>query len=263
MNYKKHYDLLMEKSKNRVLEGYVERHHIIPRCLGGSDDSENLAMLTPEEHFLAHQLLVKIYPKSSPLIKAALLMTTHNTPRRVNNKLFGWLRRRASVVHSQWLKENGHPRGMLGKKHDLDNIDNITSGLKKAATEKRIEIYTYNLDGTFCKKYESIIACAVDLGTNPSNVKYTADGKFSHCKNKILRYEYSDTVQPYTKPKVIKQPRTPEHSRNISIAKKGKKVNRSSVMVCCIICKKETTTNAFPRFHKHEKENKCQNSNTI
>jgi hypothetical protein len=204
MNYKKHYDLLMEKSKNRVIEGYVEKHHIIPRCLGGSDDPENIAKLTPEEHFLAHQLLVKMYPKSSPLIRAALLMTTHDTPRRVNNKLFGWLRRRASVTQKQWIEENGHPRGMLGKKHDPDNIDNITSGLKEAAKEKRIEIYTYNLDGTFCKKYESIIACAVDLGTSPSNVKYAADGKFGHCKSKQIRYEYVDRIDAYVKPNPLK-----------------------------------------------------------
>ena len=68
MNYKKHYDLLIERSKTRVLEGYVEKHHIIPKCLGGTDDKGNLAILTPEEHFLAHQLLIKIYPNSPPLI---------------------------------------------------------------------------------------------------------------------------------------------------------------------------------------------------
>lgn len=71
MNYKKHYDKLMERSKYRIPDGYVEKHHIVPRCLGGKDEVDNIAILTPEEHFLAHQLLVKIYPKSSPLIKAA------------------------------------------------------------------------------------------------------------------------------------------------------------------------------------------------
>lgn len=244
----------MEKSKNRILEGYAEKHHIIPRCLGGTDDKDNIAMLTPEEHFLAHQLLVKIYPKSQPLVKAVLLMTTHNTPARMNNKYFGWLKRRASVAQKEWIKVNGHPKGMLGKKHDPDNIDNITVGIRRAAEEKRIKIYAYNLDGTFYKEYESIIMCAEDLKTNPSNVKYTADGKFSHCRNKMLRYEYSDTILPYVKPKFVMPPRTTEHSKNISLAKKGKKVNRSSVAVCCVICKKETTTNALSRSHKHEKE---------
>lgn len=37
-----------------------EEHHIIPRSLGGSDNSNNLVKLTPREHYFAHLLLVKI-----------------------------------------------------------------------------------------------------------------------------------------------------------------------------------------------------------
>lgn len=69
MNYKKHYDLPITRGKNRMLEGYVERHHIIPRCMGGTDDLENLVDLTPEEHYVAHQLLVKMNPTNHKLIQ--------------------------------------------------------------------------------------------------------------------------------------------------------------------------------------------------
>jgi len=71
MNYYKIYQSLVERGKNRSLgEAYKETHHIIPRCMGGSDDKDNLVDLTPEEHFLVHQLLVKIYPKEYGLVKA-------------------------------------------------------------------------------------------------------------------------------------------------------------------------------------------------
>lgn len=40
---------------------YYEKHHIIPRCIGGSDNELNLVLLTAREHFLAHYLLCKIY----------------------------------------------------------------------------------------------------------------------------------------------------------------------------------------------------------
>jgi hypothetical protein len=198
MNYLKHYNILMERSRDRVLEGYVEKHHIIPRCLGGTNDTTNIAVLTPEEHFLAHQLLVKIYPNSPPLVNAAVIMTTHHTEHRANNKLFGWLRRRASTYRKEWLKENGHPKGFLGKNHKLEDIDRITVGLKEYTTEKRIPIYAYNLDGTLYKKYESMIECAEDLKTNASNVKYTAEGKFTHCKGKQIRYDYVESMPPRT-----------------------------------------------------------------
>ena len=65
MNYKKIYDSLIERGKNRNLNEYGEKHHIVPKCLGGSNKKENLVKLTPEEHYVAHQLLVKIYPNNN------------------------------------------------------------------------------------------------------------------------------------------------------------------------------------------------------
>ncbi len=36
---------------------YIERHHIIPRCVGGGDDASNIVELTGKEHYLVHLLL--------------------------------------------------------------------------------------------------------------------------------------------------------------------------------------------------------------
>ena len=110
MNYKKIYDNLISKGRNRVLNCYVERHHIIPKCMGGTDDEENLVELTPEEHYVAHQLLVKIYPKNKALINAAMMMI----PNRPTNKMYGWLRRKLS----EWMKElqSGCGNSQYGKR---------------------------------------------------------------------------------------------------------------------------------------------------
>ena len=40
MKYSKHYEMLIKKGKSRLLEGYGENHHIIPRCFGGKDDKD-------------------------------------------------------------------------------------------------------------------------------------------------------------------------------------------------------------------------------
>lgn len=103
MNYIKHYDKLISRSKNRAHTGYLEKHHIIPVCMGGSNSPDNYAYLTPEEHYIAHLLLVKIYPKNYKLIHAAILMTTGPKDsilekHRNNNKMYGWLRRRLSIL---------------------------------------------------------------------------------------------------------------------------------------------------------------------
>lgn len=248
MDYEKHYNMLIERGRNRMLNEYTEKHHVVPKCLGGTDDKENLVALTPEEHYLAHLLLVKIYPKCNPLVQAAVIMSSHNTNYRVNNKLYGWLRRRASLAAKERIAMNGHPKGMLGKKHDIDNLVNVTAGLRKASQEKRIEIFAYELDGTFYRKFKSIIECADHLKTNPSNVKYTADGKFNHCKKKQLRYEYSESIDPYVKPKLPKRVRTKEHCDNISKAKKGKKMPDGWA---------EQHSEAMKNYHRRKKEIKA------
>ena len=64
MNYEKIYKQIVERAKNRVLDCYTEKHHIIPHCMGGSDEKDNLVRLTAREHFICHKLLVQIYPNN-------------------------------------------------------------------------------------------------------------------------------------------------------------------------------------------------------
>lgn len=54
------YRSIIANAQNRNLEGYVERHHIVPRSLGGDDDLDNIVALTPKEHFVCHLLLVRM-----------------------------------------------------------------------------------------------------------------------------------------------------------------------------------------------------------
>ena len=97
MNYTKIYnDLIFSRkllNRRKKDDKYYENHHIIPKCLGGTNDVDNLIDLTPEEHYLAHQLLVKMYPNHAGLAYAAELMCYGADGRRNNNKSFGWIKR--------------------------------------------------------------------------------------------------------------------------------------------------------------------------
>lgn len=57
--YKKWYDSIIKNSRNRTLEGYTEKHHVIPKSLGGDNSPENIVKLTAREHFICHLLLTK------------------------------------------------------------------------------------------------------------------------------------------------------------------------------------------------------------
>ena len=49
---------LIKSSTNRHL---IETHHIIMRSIGGTNDQTNLVNLTLREHYVMHELLVKVY----------------------------------------------------------------------------------------------------------------------------------------------------------------------------------------------------------
>ena len=64
MDYLKVYLNLCKRGQlERLNLGYTEVHHVVPRCMGGDNHKNNLTKLTFKEHYLAHKLLTKIYPK--------------------------------------------------------------------------------------------------------------------------------------------------------------------------------------------------------
>ena len=130
MDYKKHYDLLIAKGKARDrLSGYVEEHHIIPKCLGGTNEKENLVRLTPEEHYVAHQLLIRLYPNNQRLVYAALMMCRN----RINNKLYGWIRRRYSKIRSAIMLAGGSPtqdRRWIANENEVILVDKNVADAK-------------------------------------------------------------------------------------------------------------------------------------
>ena len=79
MNYQKIYNQIIERGKIRKLDCYKEKHHIIPKCMGGNNDKNNLVELTTKEHFICHKLLTEIYPSETGLRYATFMMATMKT----------------------------------------------------------------------------------------------------------------------------------------------------------------------------------------
>jgi hypothetical protein len=65
MNYQYIYNNLINNAlamgRTKKTNDGLDRHHIIPKSLGGSNDASNLVLLTGKEHYLAHKLLVKMH----------------------------------------------------------------------------------------------------------------------------------------------------------------------------------------------------------
>ena len=115
MNYEKVYNSLINKRRVNVLHKghgiYIEKHHIIPRCMNGSNKSDNLINLTPKEHYIAHLLLYKIYENTNykyNLLKAVLCMSEmKQSVRKIFSKSRIYEKIRIDYYSSSFIKKNG------------------------------------------------------------------------------------------------------------------------------------------------------------
>lgn len=63
-------DILMTRGRFACGDEYHEKHHVLPRCMGGTNDKENLIHLFAKEHFEAHRLLALENPDNDKLVYA-------------------------------------------------------------------------------------------------------------------------------------------------------------------------------------------------
>jgi len=114
MDCRRIYDSIIEKRKLETPEGYVEKHHILPRSLGGNDDAENIVSLTAREHFVCHYLLAKMYEKETfewyKMNHAFIIMkaSSDNHKRYFNSRLYENLRKNFSSVMSKLQTGSGN-----------------------------------------------------------------------------------------------------------------------------------------------------------
>ena len=66
----------------KELSGYNEKHHILPRCMNGNDNKENLVLLPVRYHIMAHIILLEAYPDHTGICYAAFCMINGFKPKR-------------------------------------------------------------------------------------------------------------------------------------------------------------------------------------
>lgn len=109
MDYKSIYSSLIELRKATPATGYTERHHVLPRCMGGTDVADNLVVLTGREHWVAHLLLYKIH-KSTKLLYACHMMAMRceerGIPRIKSSRMYEAIRKTHAELMGKHNKKN-------------------------------------------------------------------------------------------------------------------------------------------------------------
>jgi hypothetical protein len=146
--YTKWYFNIISNAQNRDISDYFEKHHIIPKSLGGSNKQANLVNLTAREHFICHWLLTKMTigdARHKMLAAVHRMMVQKNSKQaRITpfSRTYEILRSEWAKAHSSWLtgRYSGENNPNFGKKMSEENKKIISE--KK--TGKKIGPFTEN-----------------------------------------------------------------------------------------------------------------------
>lgn len=134
--YQARYDRIVNHFKNISVDGYTESHHIIPRCLGGTDDPDNLVSLPTKAHFLVHLLLTKIYPDNPGLKFALAAFMRDKTGDRI---LTGAQYEKARLAFTEARKTIKYPsrKGKFVSEETKEKIRQSLKGRKPSAEARK------------------------------------------------------------------------------------------------------------------------------
>jgi hypothetical protein len=155
--YTKWYNNIISNAQTRSLpeNTYIEKHHIIPRSLGGSNDHTNLVKLTAREHFVCHLLLTKMtagrlrYKMSKAL---TMIMSIRRVGERNNysitSRWYEHARKLASVVRADYWTDERRKAQSIRTANYFATVDKSTDEYKRRGAGAR----QYNLNKVWTEK---------------------------------------------------------------------------------------------------------------
>ena len=200
---------------------YFEGHHIVPKCKGGTGNSnrpknnENIVLLTAREHFLSHWLLWRIYGDRQMALSFHKMMSiTKKTNRikssrgyqeareafRITNKGNQYGKGVKKIIseeqkknHSKIMKGRyiGKDNPFFNKKHSEETKQKIRDGRKNINKEK-----IWNYSGKKVVLKENVIVGYFDtsqdvanfIGCSHSNVRHVLGGTQKTAKGYVIKH---------------------------------------------------------------------------
>lgn len=182
MDYKRIYDTLCSRGQSRPRSGY-DKHHIVPRSHGGTDEKSNLTHLTRREHILAHKLLYRLTGDVFQKIACNALPhaekgSAGNTHWRTNPAFLGTM---GKPIDPE-VRRLGQEMSVKRRKEDPEHNNHVS---KKIAATKSSYIYI----DRFGREFQSVYECA------------QANGVAKHyVENGVRRGHHGFTRRPRVRP---------------------------------------------------------------
>jgi hypothetical protein len=192
MNYISIYNNIISFAKNfnrSKSSGIFEKHHILPKCLGGTNEITNLVLLTPREHFVAHLLLWK-NDKTNYKLFAPLLYFKKNKHIK-NSRTFSEIR----VQHILFMKTH-NPSKYLSQESKRSKSEKLSEYASNRSVETRSKISKAALGKQ--KRLGAVLAPSSKIKISDSLKEYFSTVGVSDIARKnisvaLTGYKHSDT----------------------------------------------------------------------
>lgn len=228
--YTRWYLNIVTKRKTFLYDGYTEKHHIIPKSLGGSNEPENLVRLSAKEHFICHLLLTKMTEGKAKekMVNAAFTMRQYrNKPCeiKIGSRTYQLLREQFAKMIS--IAKTGVPRSPETR--------------AKIAETKR---------GTKMSVESRAKMSAAHRGI-PSKLKGTTRSEEVRAKISASSKGRTQSTEHITKRVAahVGAKRSEETKQNLSNAMKGKGKGVDKPRIVCPHCGKEGGIPVMKRYH--------------
>lgn len=197
MDYKRIYEQLVNRAKSREKpSGYCEKHHIIPKALGGSNKKENLVYLTLREHWIAHQLIFRMQEDKNLKIRMhiPLRRMSKQVLKNFNGRKYEWIRSsfyKFNIMNVDGIRKKvseGVVRDLVSKKYKPIICRCGCGGLVRMGLEdkgRKFFINGHSPQSPKNIKKPSLIECACGCGgTRLVNHKKLKDKNYIHGHNR-------------------------------------------------------------------------------
>lgn len=137
-------NILETRGRFQCGDQYHERHHITPKCMGGTDDDWNLIDLFAKEHYEAHKLLALENPECEKLVFAWWIMSTKSsntdgryelTAEEYEEAKIALSTTQSKIKKSMFENPENHP--MYGKHHSVEAKEKMRNAKQGKASPKK------------------------------------------------------------------------------------------------------------------------------
>ena len=256
--YTRWYYNIVTTAKSRIPSGYTEKHHIIPKSFyinksksgwidGNSEILENKVLLTPNEHFLCHLLLVRMTTGLAKTKMSFALMRLSRSKKlqgKINSRTYGYIKRLHSEAVS--VTHKGVKEKHIVSKETREKISKSTLGRKLTDETKskmrkpKSEEHRKNMKGRVIKE-ETRQKLSISATGRKTSIETKIKQSISAKNRPPISLETREKLSKAKKDKRCSD----EHKRNLSLMQKN------LPRICCLHCGHNIDSRTFSRFHNN------------